>query len=341
MIQAGDGLLRCRDRMTAPETPTLSGPCLAEEDIAAFLDATSSVEERTRVVCHLARCESCYELFAGAAHLVRELDEAEPENAVGQVLRFAPRLPRVFCRCRVRWLASAAALVVASGIAYRGWLDSPPPMRVAELTAPLMGAPRADGVLQEVRALRGRDEEGAVSSDVPSFLVGVSEVDLALGMAAGDVESSSRIASRIGALLRRVDLMEGEAETFKVDAARLTSRAALRRFAAGFPAREAALETDRSSLLAEWAGFGKWTEASRIAAATRTGAFFRRRSNRRFLSWLLRRRLLELDAETKEVLGRVEAVWELGPDAPGEFRSIEEELGKVIDRMETRLGAGG
>lgn len=85
-----------------------------------------------------------------------------------------------------------------------------------------------------------------------------------------------------------MDLTEGEAEEYQAESARLTSRAALQRFAAAEPVREAALEADGSSLHPEWVDFGKWSEAVRVAAATRTAAFFGSRANRRFLAWLRR-----------------------------------------------------
>ena len=330
--------------MTAPQTPTHPGPCPTDEDLAALLEVTLGARERARVVEHLAHCESCYELFAGAAHVLGELGEGVPDGGAGKVLRFVPQVARVMRRRRGRWLAVAAvaaALVVAIGTAYHAWLASPPPMRVAGLVAPLASAPRIGSYLREDRALRGDEkEEGAIPPAVPSFLVGVSEVDLALNVAADDVERSSRLVCRIGALLRRMDLMEGEAGAYQTESARLTSRAALQRFAAAMPAREAALEGDNSFLLAEWVDFGKWTEAGRVAAATRTAAFFRSRANRRFLAWVRRAGLVDLDAGTSEALHIAETIWDRGPRAPGDFKTLEGELGQIIDRMETRLGAG-
>jgi hypothetical protein len=43
------------------------GSCPTEEEIAAFFDCMAATGERRRIVAHLARCESCYEVFAGAA----------------------------------------------------------------------------------------------------------------------------------------------------------------------------------------------------------------------------------------------------------------------------------
>ena len=327
--------------MTAPETPSLPGPCPTDEDLAAFLDASLSARERARVVEHLARCESCYEVFAGAARVLGELGEEVPAGGAGKVLRFLRHLPRGIRR-RGRWLAAAAALAVAIGTAYHARVASPPPMTVAELVAPFASAPRIESYVHEARALRGHEEEreeDTVPPAVPSFLVGVSELDLALSVAAGDVERSSRLVFRIGSLLRRVDLMEGEAEEYQAESARLTSRAALQRFAAAAPAREAALEADSSMLRAEWVDFGKWTEAGRVAAATRTAAFFAARANRRFLARCRRGGLLDLDAGTGEALRRVETAWDRGPLAPSDFRALEAELGQVIERLEARLGA--
>jgi predicted anti-sigma-YlaC factor YlaD len=48
-------------------TQSFLGSCPTEEEIAVFLDGMVAAGERRRILAHLARCESCYEVFAGAA----------------------------------------------------------------------------------------------------------------------------------------------------------------------------------------------------------------------------------------------------------------------------------
>jgi len=54
--------------MTDPDARRFQRPCAAEEEIAALIDGMVAAAERRRLVAHLAGCESCYAVFAGAAH---------------------------------------------------------------------------------------------------------------------------------------------------------------------------------------------------------------------------------------------------------------------------------
>ncbi|HEX5716031.1 MAG TPA: zf-HC2 domain-containing protein, partial [Thermoanaerobaculia bacterium] len=83
---------------------TVTHTCPPLEDIAAFLDGKLSEGERARVVAHLADCESCYAVFAGAArYQLEEEDEAtqEHEEAAAAVVPFRRRPP-------LPWVAAAA-----------------------------------------------------------------------------------------------------------------------------------------------------------------------------------------------------------------------------------------
>src|SRR5688500_13958296 len=55
--------------------------CPDLEEIAAFLDGKLSGAERARTVAHLAECESCYEIFAGAARFQLDEEDSVQENA--------------------------------------------------------------------------------------------------------------------------------------------------------------------------------------------------------------------------------------------------------------------
>src|SRR5690349_13654604 len=113
--------------MTAPSTDTHSSmdACPPLEDIAAFLDGiTLSPEERARITEHLARCESCYEVFAGAVHFQEEEGDSSAEDTDGGgVLPFplveekkrekhARAEPARPPRRALRWLPLAASVVL-------------------------------------------------------------------------------------------------------------------------------------------------------------------------------------------------------------------------------------
>src|SRR5688500_15235651 len=108
--------------MTAPSTDTHSSmdACPPLEDIAAFLDGTLSPEERARITEHLARCESCYEIFAGAVHFHEEEGDSSAADTGGRgVLPFPlkgeeDRAPRRISR----WLPLAASVVLVVGLGF-------------------------------------------------------------------------------------------------------------------------------------------------------------------------------------------------------------------------------
>jgi hypothetical protein len=62
--------------MPDPDARRFQRPCAAAEEIAAFIGGMVAAGERRRLVAHLAGCESCYAIFAGAAHVLSRLAEA-------------------------------------------------------------------------------------------------------------------------------------------------------------------------------------------------------------------------------------------------------------------------
>jgi hypothetical protein len=70
---AGEQLVPAGDRMAERRTRQQSWPpCPTDEEIAAFLDGGLAAGERARITAHLAGCESCFEVFAGAAGVLAE-----------------------------------------------------------------------------------------------------------------------------------------------------------------------------------------------------------------------------------------------------------------------------
>jgi anti-sigma factor RsiW len=108
--------------------PTATCPSL--EELAAFLDGRLTGEERAGVVEHLADCESCYTVFAEAAHFQQNSAPAAegviPFPFAGKKSDLTRRRPPL------RWLPLAAAVLLAVGGAfvYR-YLTAMPKMEVA------------------------------------------------------------------------------------------------------------------------------------------------------------------------------------------------------------------
>jgi anti-sigma factor RsiW len=68
--------------MTDPEAQRCQQPCPAEAEIAAFVGGMVDAGERRRIVAHLASCERCYAVFAGAAHVLSRFVEPAGDRCV-------------------------------------------------------------------------------------------------------------------------------------------------------------------------------------------------------------------------------------------------------------------
>ena len=68
--------------VSSTDTRLTKDGCPPLEDLAAFLDGNLPEDGRARVTAHLADCERCYEVFAGAA---RFQEDSAPK---GRVFRF-------------------------------------------------------------------------------------------------------------------------------------------------------------------------------------------------------------------------------------------------------------
>lgn len=275
--------------VSSTDTGLTKDGCPPLEDLAAFLDGKLPEDGRARVTAHLADCERCYEVFAGAA---RFQEDSVPRGGV---------LPFPFGRAKAAFkdkapspwkataLAASALLVVGLGafFGYQAFMAQPE-MAVADLIEPLQDQEAARN-LYRYDVFRGPGDKGGVYSDRPSFMVGVFLVDLRLALEVGDVESSANLLQAISNELKEVLLIEEEeADRYSdlylqlKDGAK--SAEVLRQLQAEAPTMEAKLSADDSGLSPEFLAFGKWTEAARLAAVTGTPDFFEKWANRRFLA---------------------------------------------------------
>src|SRR5687767_9374838 len=154
---------------------TVTETCPPLEDIAAFLDGKLSEGERARIVAHLADCESCYAVFAGAARFQLEEEEEEEfqEPAAAAAATVVPFLGK---KRIARWALPLAALLVLGLATVPLYLQASrmPEIVSAELVDPgWRGQPWSEG------DTRG-DRDLGEAYDAYDFLVGVYLVDLHL-----------------------------------------------------------------------------------------------------------------------------------------------------------------
>lgn len=307
--------------------------CPPLEDIAAFLDGMLSPEERERVTEHLARCESCYEIFAGAVHF-EVASSAEGTDRRG-VIPFPlaeekDRAPRRMSR----WLPLAASVLLAVGIGWAGWhYLVEPPVSIAAFARPLEDKPGIAAHLYEGDVYRSGEAEVDLFGQKSSFLTGVHLLDLRLSVYAGDWERTKSLLQDLGTTAENISTDLGK--SFSQDYLSLNGSADFDQLALQLPAKEAELE----ELLLEDDSFqlGKWAEAGRLSARTQTREFFRWK-NRRFLSSLLKNPPGEGDESLASVPGdlqAIEAIWDRGEFRSQDYEDLAGRFEKIIKTYET------
>jgi len=321
--------------MTAPETPKAPGPCPTDEELAAFLDGMLPAAERARITAHLADCESCFEVFAGAIHFQQEA--AGIEGGDRTVLPFVPRKTKLL---RPWWWGSLAAVALLSiGLAFAGyrWYYAEPAVTVAELVETLEGNPELAKHL-DLQVFRGPHEGGTVLPGPPAFMVGVYLVDLRVSFAVGQADTAANVLREICGFLKQIPFGEPDANQCGQDVLTLDrdgSPQTRRRIADAWRSKEADLD---ETLVPPIFAFGKWTEAGRLAAATRTPDFFASWRNRRFLRALLKDRAA-IDEEDVPLLEKIRAVWERGRLQEPDYQVLAESFEEIIRTYRSKAEA--
>lgn len=287
----------------------LTDTCPPLEDIAAFLDGKLSEGERAHIVAHLADCESCYAVFAGAARFQLEEDKEKDEFEVAAAAAAEEPVVVSFPKREIpRWAFPLAALLIL-GLATIPLLylqfSRMPEMHSAELVdaAALKNLPASSLWADDKR---GGEDAAVIDSSPFEFLLGVHLVDLRLMLARNDRGEALNVLSRINGHMKQLLLVEEEAKFYL---------RALEEIDRGKPPSEFVGEADRVEAdLTEYykdlphLAFGKWTEAGRLSALAGDPGFFEDGDNQRFPGWLLRQDLRKEDEEVAPILKRINGI---------------------------------
>jgi len=309
--------------MGIPESPSARGACPSDEELAAFLDGMLPAEERTRITAHLADCESCYEIFAGAVHFQHdEQDSDGGEEQVGakegRVVPF-PVKQASDTRNRKAWWAAAAAavLVLGGGLAgYRLLFPYEPKLNVADLKAKLN--PAQD--FYHYAQYRGGGGQSS-ADDAPKFMIGVLLTDIRL-----DRSIDAERLAEVGRKLKKVSFADVQAQDILDSAEKLRSGdpKTKEEVAKRLPSQEAAIEEIVDSSFYK---LGMWSEAGRLAAVTKTPAFFSRRSNERFFADL--KTSFSQDEGVAEPLEAIKTITDRGV-READFKPLAEQFTEII-----------
>lgn len=269
---------------TIAETTTAPADCPDLEDLAALLDGKLTARERARVTEHVAGCESCYEIFAGTAHI---LEDSRDEQLVPAAPRRPFERPRVARapRPQVWWAAAALAAMLAATVGLlvfsRGARGAGPS---TEQLASLVGRPATTVRVPWGRVMRG-GTEGApeVSLDREAFRLGVRFLDLRVALERGDRNGAFDTLGRLNQLLNNTilpplkaigaygDLRNKVPGTVPLPTLLEEASAAEKQASAELPEDQRLVE------------LGRWTEACRLAGASGRADLFRKSSTLRVL----------------------------------------------------------
>ena len=260
--------------------------CPPLEDLAAFLDGRLSEGERARIVAHLADCESCYAVFAGAARFQLEEDEESRAPKAAEDEAPAPVVPLRRRTAAVRWALPLAALLVL------GLATIPLYLRYSQMPQ-IVAADLVDSRLATAEPWSEGDTRGAgdlgEAYDAYELLVGVQLVDLHLTLARNDdPQRVLDVLSRINKYMAGFVVAPEEAEFYDQAREHILAGKPPADLSEDAARQEASLTQSMEEIDSAYLAFGKWTEAGRLAAVDQQAAFFDDGDNRRFLGWLIR-----------------------------------------------------
>jgi len=315
--------------MAVTEIPTAQGHCPTDEELAAFIDDMLSPSERSRITAHLADCESCYEIFAGAVHFQQETVSPYQVTAAKVVSFPGPRPGGGGSRKRW-WLPATVAAVLAVGIGLAGYRTfyQEPKVSLADLTTVSPSGPLTAGDYYHYATFRGGHNDSLTPSMTgPELMVGVLLMDVSLDRRQGNVDPGR--LQEIGNKLAGTSVFPEESARFLEASRKLRSgdAAARREVAASLPAQAAALDTELSE--SPPYNLGKWAEAGRLAARTRNPGFFSRRDNKRFLAKVVKDPLFQEEG-VAEHLTAIQRIWDRGNLNAADYQQLADHFTEII-----------
>jgi hypothetical protein len=258
--------------------------CPDLEDIAALLDGKLTARERARLTEHLAGCESCYETFAGTAHILEDSRQEQLLPAAPRHPFERPRAPRAR-QPRTWWAAAALAAMLAATVGLvvflQGTRGAGP--STSELASLIGGSETASKVPWTGRIYRGRSELPDLPAESEAFRLGVRLLDLHLALEGdnrGRAEDTLRMLHLLfyGMTLPSPEMAGAYDELGKKMKPGIAPHVLL--------GEAAALEKKAVEELQEEPRFvelGRWTEACRLAAVSGRPDLFRKRATLRVL----------------------------------------------------------
>jgi len=233
---------------------------------------------------------------------------------------------------------------LAVGFAGYRLLLAPPSVEVAELVEPLAGSRGAAEAVWTGPVYRGGGVQPTEAFRAKSLLVGAHLVGFQTAVAAGDSRAAADAARRVANYLDENGFLPDETKRFRdtqlalgADRPGLASRDLARARALLSRARALVKETSEpieESFSEVHLPFGEWVQAGYVAARTANRAWFERRANRRFLSYLLRQDDEEIDSEARKALERIRQVWGRGELGPAELAVLATQFEAILQRYQ-------
>jgi Putative zinc-finger len=279
-----------------------------------LLDGKLTATERARVTEHLAGCESCYEIFAGTAHILEDRREEQLHPAATPRPFERPRDARAL-RPRVWWAAAALAAVLAATIGLIVFLQGsrsagPSTEQLASLVGPV-----PTGKVNWGRTMRGggqgTEEQPELPPEHEAFQLGVRFLDLRLALASGNEPEAEEALRRLLLLFDHMllpppsELRAPYTEMQKELQQHVPPPAPLA--AASAAEKKAMAELGEDPRMVE---LGRWTEACRLAGQKGRADLFRQPAALRVLDAAIRPAGKDEDSLDPQALGIVRTMRE-------------------------------
>lgn len=250
-----------------------------------MLDGKLTARERARLTEHLAGCESCYEIFAGTAHILDDSREEQLQPAATPRPFERPREARTL-RPRAWWAAAALAAMLAATVGLVVFLQGsrgagPSTEQLASLVGPVPSGKVTWG--RTMRGGQGTEEQPELPPEHEDFQLGVRFLDLRLALAGGNREDADDALRRLHLLLERMPFPPLEARAaYDELRKRLGQQVPPPTLLAAAAAAEkkAMEELGEDPRLVE---LGRWTEACRLAGEHGRADLFREPATLRVL----------------------------------------------------------